>query len=92
MKLTFLKAFFVLIIKSNGIIGSEPPYFTNRPLPMQTVVDLNAPPNTTVFTLQAKDPDPDSDIHYILVRDRTGGRFEVDEYSGLYKYNKPWTL
>ena len=65
--------------------------FTNQPLPMQSVVGLNAPPNTPVFTLQAKDPDPDSDIHYVLVRDRTGGRFEVDEYSGLYEYNKPWT-
>ena len=63
-------------------VNYEPPYFINRPLPMQTVVKLDAPPNTTVFTLQAKNPDTDHNIHYILVRDRTGGRFEVDECSG----------
>ena len=40
--------------------------FTNRPLPMQTVVGLNAPPNTPVFTLQANDPDTDHTIHYFL--------------------------
>ena len=54
MKLIFFKVFFVLFIKSNGIFGLEPPYFVNHPLPMQTVVNLNAPPNTTVFTLHAK--------------------------------------
>ena len=38
-----------------------------------------------------KDPDQDHDIHYILVRDMTDGRFEVDEYSGLFcfYYTKP---
>ena len=84
MKLIFLKVFFVISIQSNGIFGSEPPYFTNQPLPMETVVDVNAPPNTTVFTLQAKAPDPDSDIHYVLVKDKNN-RFEVDERSGLYE-------
>lgn len=44
---------------------------------MQAVVQLNAPPNTPVFTLQARDPDTDHNIHYFIVRDRTGGRFEV---------------
>ena len=52
---------------------------------MQAVVKLNAPPNTRVFTLQAKDPDTDHNIHYFLVRDRTGGRFEVDERSGVVR-------
>ncbi|XP_063604101.1 neural-cadherin-like [Penaeus indicus] len=66
-------------------INDEPPYFINRPLPMQAVVKLNAAPNTPVFTLQARDPDKDHDIHYFLVRDRTGGRFEVDEKSGVVR-------
>ncbi|CAL7951403.1 unnamed protein product [Xylocopa violacea] len=66
-------------------VNDEPPYFINRPLPMQTVVQLNAPPNTHVFTLQARDPDTDSNIHYFIVRDRTGGRFEVDERSGVVR-------
>eukprot|EP00095_Tigriopus_kingsejongensis_P004384 maker-scaffold1072_size64607-snap-gene-0.18 protein:Tk04384 transcript:maker-scaffold1072_size64607-snap-gene-0.18-mRNA-1 annotation:"GK18219" len=66
-------------------INDEPPYFINRPLPMQAVVKLNAPPNTRVFTLQAKDPDTDHNLHYFLVRDRTGGRFEVDERSGVVR-------
>nr|XP_027213140.1 neural-cadherin-like [Penaeus vannamei] len=52
---------------------------------MQAVVKLNAAPNTPVFTLQARDPDKDHDIHYFLVRDRTGGRFEVDEKSGVVR-------
>ena len=52
-------------------INDEPPYFINRPLPMQAVVKLNAPPNTPVFTLQAKDPDTDHNLHYFLVRDRS---------------------
>lgn len=52
-------------------INDEPPYFINRPLPMQAVVKLNAAPNTPVFTLQARDPDKDHDIHYFLVRDRS---------------------
>lgn len=55
-------------------INDEPPYFINRPLPMQAVVQLNAPPNTPVFTLSARDPDTDHNIHYFIVRDRTGGR------------------
>ncbi|GBM06860.1 Neural-cadherin [Araneus ventricosus] len=63
-------------------VNDEPPYFINRPLPMQAVVQLNAPPGTPVFKLQARDPDTDHNIHYFLVRDRTGGRFEVDERSG----------
>ena len=73
-----------VIIKVKDV-NDEPPYFINRPLPMQAVVKLNAPPNTRVFTLQAKDPDTDHNIHYFLVRDRTGGRFEVDERSGVVR-------
>ena len=52
-------------------VNDEPPYFINRPLPMQAVVKLNAPPNTAIFTLQARDPDTDANIHYFLVRDRS---------------------
>lgn len=52
-------------------VNDEPPYFINRPLPMQAVVQLNAPQNTHVFTLQARDPDSDSKIHYFIVRDRS---------------------
>lgn len=52
---------------------------------MQTVVQLNAPQNTPIFTLQARDPDTDHNIHYFIVRDRTGGRFEVDERSGVVR-------
>uniref|UniRef100_A0AAR5P432 Cadherin domain-containing protein n=1 Tax=Dendroctonus ponderosae TaxID=77166 RepID=A0AAR5P432_DENPD len=66
-------------------VNDEPPYFINRPLPMQAVVQLNAPANTPVFTLQARDPDTDHNIHYFIVRDRTGGRFEVDERSGVVR-------
>ena len=73
-----------VIIKVKDV-NDEPPYFINRPLPMQAVVKLNAPPNTRVFNLQAKDPDTDHNIHYFLVRDRTGGRFEVDERSGVVR-------
>ncbi|CAB4065536.1 Putative neural-cadherin 2,Neural-cadherin [Lepeophtheirus salmonis] len=73
-----------VIIKVKDV-NDEPPYFINRPLPMQAVVKLNALPNTPVFTLQAKDPDTDHNLHYFLVRDRTGGRFEVDERSGIVR-------
>ncbi|XP_023247590.1 neural-cadherin, partial [Copidosoma floridanum] len=73
------------VIISIKDVNDEPPYFINRPLPMQAVVQLNAPPNTHVFTLQARDPDTDSNIHYFIVRDRTGGRFEVDERSGVVR-------
>ncbi|KAK3923644.1 Neural-cadherin [Frankliniella fusca] len=66
-------------------VNDEAPYFINRPLPMQAVVQLNAAPNTPVFTLQARDPDTDHNIHYFIVRDRTGGRFEVDERSGVVR-------
>jgi hypothetical protein len=52
-------------------VNDEVPYFINRPLPMQAVVQLNAPPNTPVFTLQARDPDTDHSIHYFIVRDRS---------------------
>lgn len=52
-------------------VNDEPPYFINRPLPMQAVVQLNAPPNTPIFTLQARDPDTDHSIHYFIVRDRS---------------------
>lgn len=52
-------------------VNDEPPYFINRPLPMQAVVQLNALPNTPVFTLQARDPDTDHNIHYFIVRDRS---------------------
>ncbi|XP_015012081.2 neural-cadherin isoform X2 [Drosophila erecta] len=72
----------IILVKD---VNDEPPYFINRPLPMQAVVQLNAPPNTPVFTLQARDPDTDHNIHYFIVRDRTGGRFEVDERSGVVR-------
>ena len=49
-------------------VNDEPPYFINRPLPMQAVVKLNAQPNSPVFTLQANDPDTDHNLHYFLVR------------------------
>lgn len=52
-------------------VNDEAPYFINRPLPMQAVVQLNAPSNTPVFTLQARDPDTDHNIHYFIVRDRS---------------------
>lgn len=58
-------------------VNDEPPYFINRPLPMQAVVQLNAPPNTPVFTLQARDPDTDHNIHYFIVRDRS--KYESNE-------------
>jgi hypothetical protein len=58
-------------------VNDEPPYFINRPLPMQAVVKLNAPPNTRVFTLQAKDPDTDHNLHYFLVRDRSKICFSI---------------
>jgi len=34
-------------------VNDENPYFINRPIPMQAVVQLNAPPGTPVFKLQA---------------------------------------
>ena len=52
-------------------MNDENPYFINRPLPMQTVVQLNAAAGTPVFKLQARDPDTDHNIHYFLVRDRS---------------------
>ena len=62
-------------------VNDEPPYFINRPLPMQAVVNLNAPPATPVFTLQAKDPDTDHNLHYFLVRDRSKCIF-IQPFSG----------
>jgi len=52
-------------------VNDEPPYFINRPLPLQAVVQLNAAAGTSVFKLQARDPDTDHNIHYFLVRDRS---------------------
>lgn len=63
-------------------VNDELPHFINRPLPMRAVVKLNAPLGTPVYKLQARDQDTDANIHYFLVRDFTGGRFEVDERSG----------
>ncbi|XP_064467310.1 neural-cadherin-like isoform X1 [Ornithodoros turicata] len=63
-------------------VNDEPPYFINRPIPMQAVVQLNAPAGTPVFKLQARDPDTDHNIRYSIVRDRSGNRFEVDQHSG----------
>ena len=37
-----------------------------------------------IVDMHFKDPDTEHDIHYILVRDMTDGRFEVDEFSGLF--------
>lgn len=73
-------------------VNDEPPYFINRP---QAVVQLNAPPNTPVFTLQARDPDTDHNIHYFIVRDRTGGRFEDPAWSELVELtcsNSTWSM
>lgn len=58
-------------------VNDEPPYFINRPLPMQAVVQLNAPPGTPVFKLQARDPDSDHNIRYSIVRDRSKNPFTV---------------
>lgn len=58
-------------------VNDEDPYFINRPLPMQTVVQLNAPAGTPVFKLQARDPDTDHNIHYFLVRDRSKFFFQI---------------
>ncbi|CAM1302380.1 Uncharacterised protein r2_g1220 [Pycnogonum litorale] len=69
----------IIMIKN---VNDEPPYFINRPLPMLAVVQLNAPHGTKVYRLQARDPDPDDNIHYYIVRDSTEGRFEVDGKSG----------
>ncbi|XP_040065131.2 neural-cadherin [Ixodes scapularis] len=63
-------------------VNDEPPYFINRPIPMQAVVQLNAPAGTPVFKLQARDPDTDHNIRYSIVRDRSGNRFDVDAHSG----------
>lgn len=61
-------------------VNDEPPYFINRPLPMQAVVQLNAPPNTPIFTLQARDPDTDHSIHYFIVRDRSTYNYPTSVY------------
>lgn len=66
-------------------INDEPPYFINRPLPMQAVVKLNAAPNTPVFTLQARDPDKDHDIHYFLVRDRSKCMLHIMKNCNFYQ-------
>ena len=73
-------------------VNDEPPYFINRPLPMQAVVKLNAPPNTRVFTLQAKDPDTDHNLHYFLVRDRSELSFfnKWTVYNFIYRALKHW--
>lgn len=61
---------------------------------MQAVVQLNAKPGESVYKLQARDTDSDHNIHYFLVRDRTGGRFEVDERTGevRVKSDEPFML
>ena len=63
----------------------EDPYFLNQPQPMQTVVPLDAPAGTLVYTLQAVDPlstNTSNSLIYCTVRDQSGGRFRVDELSG----------
>ena len=52
---------------------------------VQAVVKLNAPPNTPVFTLQAKDPDSDPNLHYFLVRDRSKQfeAFSCQSFTGI---------
>lgn len=52
-------------------VNDEPPYFINRPLPMQAVVELNALHGKLVYKLQARDRDTDHNIHYYIARDRS---------------------
>ena len=40
-------------------------------MPMQTIVALDAPANTTVYTLQAFDFDSNHSLRYVLVKDRS---------------------
>ena len=68
-------------------VNDEPPYFINRPLPMQAVVNLNAPPATPVFTLQAKDPDTDHNLHYFLVRDRSKPELSLEVSEGKNSFS-----
>ena len=61
-------------------VNDEPPYFLNRPLPMQAVVQLYALPKTPVFTLQAADLDANNRIHYFIARDLCKyGLFRIDQ-------------
>lgn len=58
-------------------------YFINRPVSFEAIVPVKAPPGHHVFKLQARTKEPlNHNIYYSLVRDRTGGRFEVDERTG----------
>ena len=51
--------------------NDEPPYFINRPLPMQaTIPSLESEPGLRVYTLLAKDPDGNHDLRYVLLEDR----------------------
>ncbi|KAF4517226.1 hypothetical protein B566_EDAN005280 [Ephemera danica] len=65
-------------------VNDEAPYFINRPLPMQAVVQLNAPPNTPVFTLQAPGGRFEVDERSGVVRTRGNDPFQLDMEYVLY--------
>ncbi|KAG9510290.1 Neural-cadherin [Fragariocoptes setiger] len=73
----------LLTTTSLGVVSAaRAPYFVNRPTPFNTVVSVKALPGTVVYKLQARGEEIGHNIRYILTRDRTGGRFEVDERTG----------
>lgn len=70
-------------------------YFINRPMPLQTIVPVNAPHNTVVYKLQARsETNAHRNIRYLIVSDQSNNRFEVDERSGEVrtKGNEPFIL
>ena len=47
-------------------VNDEVPRFVNTPRPFLATVATNAPPGTSVFRLEAVDPDDGSDVRYKL--------------------------
>lgn len=94
---TLVSTIFVHFNNANAQLLSQQhnPRFINRPTPLETIVPTKAAPGTLVYKLQARtDSGHSSNIRYLLVLDRTGTRFEVDERSGEVRTrgNEPFQL
>lgn len=77
----------IQLANAQQILGSAnsgtSPHFVNRPSPFNAVVGLKSPPGTLVYKLLARsDSNPNANIRYFLVNDRTNGKFDVNDRSG----------
>lgn len=84
LNIILILSIFILksIATTNSFVDAQ--NFINRPIPLQTIVPIKAPPGYVVYKLQARPDSPTGhhNIRYALTLDRSNGRFEVDERSG----------